>query len=95
VERILKNIREVTKGQFIAYDGNFFYLDLEKTTDYDAEVDARIAPGDRTATRWRAPSGPLPRRNWVSAQKALEPGQSVYPTPPPGLTAIATAKGCW
>lgn len=51
VERILKNIREVTKGQFVAYDGDFYYLDLEKVTDYDAEVDARIAAWGGGATQ--------------------------------------------
>lgn len=79
VERILKNIREVTKGQFVAYDGDFFYLDLEKTTDYDAEVDARIAA-------WGSSSHQIARAFRTIAegelnaqgQKSLEPGKSVY-----------------
>jgi hypothetical protein len=79
VERILKNIREATKGQFIAYDGNFFYLDLEKTTDYDAEVDARIAAwGDSSGYVSRAFRAIAEAELAVNSQKALEPGRSVY-----------------
>lgn len=79
VERILKNIREVTKGQFVAYDGDFFYLDLEKTTDYDAEVDARIAAwGDSSSYVSRAFRTIAEADLNVAGQKPLEPGQSVF-----------------
>ena len=41
IERIMKNIREVTVGQYIAYQEDRYYLDLTKVTDYDALIDKK------------------------------------------------------
>lgn len=79
VERILKNIREVTKGQFISYDGDFYYLDLEKVADYDAEVDARIAAwGGGVGQVARAFNEVAAEALSVANQKPLIAGTQVY-----------------
>lgn len=79
VERILKNVREVTKGQFISYDGDFYFLDLEKVTDYDAEIDARIASwGEGTSQIARAFNNLVADELSVSTQKPLIAGKQVY-----------------
>ncbi|MCB0191463.1 MAG: hypothetical protein KDJ65_05920 [Anaerolineae bacterium] len=41
IERIMKNIREVTVGQYINYAQNRYYLDLEKIDDYDAIIEKK------------------------------------------------------
>ncbi len=41
IERIMKNIREVTVGQYIDYAQNRYYLDLEKIDDYDAMIEKK------------------------------------------------------
>ena len=41
IERIMKNIRDVTVGQYIAYGDGRYYLDLTKIDDYDAMIERK------------------------------------------------------
>lgn len=41
IERIMKNIREVTVGQFIEYGEGRYYLEPDKIDDYDAYVEQK------------------------------------------------------
>jgi hypothetical protein len=41
IERIMKNIREVTVGQYINYSQGRYYLDLAKIDDYDAIIEKK------------------------------------------------------
>ena len=41
IERIMKNIREVTVGQFIEYGEGRYYLEPEKIDDYDALIEQK------------------------------------------------------
>ena len=41
IERIMKKIRDVTVGQYIAYGDGRYYLDLAKITDYDALIESK------------------------------------------------------
>jgi KaiC/GvpD/RAD55 family RecA-like ATPase len=41
IERIMKNIRDVTVGQYIAYGDGRYYLDLTKIDDYDAMIEKK------------------------------------------------------
>lgn len=41
IERIMKNIRDVTVGQYIDYGEGRYYLNLTKVDDYDAYIDQK------------------------------------------------------
>jgi len=41
IERIMKNIRDVTVGQYIEYGEGRYYLDLTKIDDYDAMIERK------------------------------------------------------
>lgn len=41
IERIMKNIRDVTVGQYIAYGEGRYFLDLTKIDDYDAMIEKK------------------------------------------------------
>lgn len=56
IERIMKNIRDVTVGQFIEYGEGRYYLEPEKIDDYDALIEQKAQaavinnPGEIEAT---------------------------------------------
>jgi hypothetical protein len=79
VDRILKNIREVTSGQYISYDNGYYYLDLQKVVDYDAMIDQRIAGwGEGKTQVVQAFAEIVLERLGVDAASTLITGKRVY-----------------
>jgi hypothetical protein len=102
IERVMKNLRDVTVGQYIQYAQGRYSLDLKKTEDYDAEIDrkARASVIDHEDEIERA------FREWAVGELGLAsltshiPGKGVYtdtaPWPSrkafrPGLLVIGRA----
>ncbi|MBN2550196.1 MAG: hypothetical protein JXB15_13620 [Anaerolineales bacterium] len=71
VEAVLTEITRVMNGQFISYNraNGQYYLDLEKTRDYDAEIEKRMASLDNNE---------LNRYYFDMLTRALELTDSVY-----------------
>lgn len=80
IERIMKNIREVTVGQFIEYGEGRYYLEPEKIDDYDALIEQKAQaavinnPGEIESTFKEYVLSELGLR----AQSPYLPGKSIY-----------------
>ncbi|NLF14692.1 MAG: hypothetical protein GX597_23120, partial [Anaerolineaceae bacterium] len=95
IERVMKNLRDVTVGQYIQYAQGRYSLDLEKTEDYDAEIDRKAQAAvmghddeiERAFREWAA--GEL----GVGGQTSHIPGKGVYSDTAPWQTHKAFRSG--
>jgi hypothetical protein len=79
IERIFKNIRDVTFGQYISYENGYYFLNLEKLVDYDAMIDQRIASwGEGKAEVARAFGEIVTARLSLDETKSLIAGKRVF-----------------
>lgn len=102
IERIMRNIREVTVGQYIAYgaDGRYF-LDLTKIDDYDALIERKAQAVVDSAEVERSFRQIMASELGLKDQKSQVAGANVYvdtaPWPShrsyrPGLFAIGRSS---
>jgi len=79
IERVMKKIREVTVGQFIAYGADGRYaLDLSIITDYDAEIEQKAQAAVDDNEVQQAFRDCVAADLGLNSQTPLLAGQSVY-----------------
>ena len=78
IERIMKNIREVTVGQFISYGEGRYYLDPSIITDYDALIEQKARAAVDEGEVEIAFRSIIESELGFSNQKTLIPGLCVY-----------------
>lgn len=78
IERIMKNIRDVTVGQYIAYGEGRYYLDLTKVDDYDAMIEKKAQAAVDPSEVERAFRDIAAAELCYKEQKPLIAGLSVY-----------------
>jgi hypothetical protein len=78
IERIMKNIRDVTVGQYIAYGEGRYYLDLTKVDDYDAMIEKKAQAAVDPTEVERAFRDIAAAELCYKEQKPLIAGLSVY-----------------
>lgn len=78
IERIMKNIRDVTVGQYIAYGEGRYYLDLAKIDDYDAMIEKKAQAAVDSNEVERAFRDIVAAELGYKDQKPLIAGLSVY-----------------
>jgi hypothetical protein len=95
IERIMKNIRDVTVGQYIEYGDGRYYLDLTKTDDYDAMIEkkAQAAVVGNDAEIERAFRTIAESELGLKGQAPLLAGLSVYDDTAPWLSRKAFRPG--
>ena len=78
IERVMKNIRDVTVGQFIAYGDGRYHLDLTKIEDYDAKIEQKAQAAVDEHEVELAFRAIVEAELGFYGQKPLIPGLSIY-----------------